>query len=353
MVTMVTCDPGIDEFLTRQKRFINSEDYDSMDSKPKYLVAIQWANPWSGVTKTICSGSIIHEDMVLTSGGCLFHDRQNVGKEAQPIANWQLSVVAGVYDFESHHQMNKQVRDVVQVYTHPDLQMTDHRKLWLNDIAIIHVNQSFTFNDHVGSINLWLSLFAYNDTTTEYYTMLRASGFGDGGSPLSVQYEKQFKTHDTETVSIPRYHYFAYVGTEGGSCGNKFPAVSDIEDGLVTLAPELPNPYSPSRITSGKRCFYTGTREIVGYLPTDGDWGGPIVWTSPDNFQDYQVFLMPKMPAPRATFETDQNYQMWGEWLAYYDRFIGTHVCYDPVEGVTLYSLHMYPPRTVSSALHS
>ena len=38
MVTMGTCDPGIDEFLTRQKRFINSEDYDSMDSKPKYLV---------------------------------------------------------------------------------------------------------------------------------------------------------------------------------------------------------------------------------------------------------------------------------------------------------------------------
>eukprot|EP00116_Pleurobrachia_bachei_P011147 sb/3471409/ len=122
--------------------------------------------------------------------------------------------------------------------------------------------------------------------------MLRASGFGDGGSPLSVQYEKQFKTHDTETVSIPR-------------------------------------------ITSGKRCFYTGTREIVGYLPTDGDWGGPIVWTSPDNFQDYQVFLMPKMPAPRATFETDQNYQMWGEWLAYYDRFIADVVTTPSSEGST------------------
>ena len=43
------------------------------------------------------------------------------------------------------------------------------------------------------------------------------------------------------------------------------------------------------RMESAKRCFHTGSVAIAGYMPTQGDAGGPITFLSADDKKEYQV----------------------------------------------------------------
>ena len=45
------------------------------------------------------------------------------------------------------------------------------------------------------------------------------------------------------------------------------------------------------RLLTAKRCFYTSSVGLAGYVPTVGDYGGPITWKSRDNNIEYLVNL--------------------------------------------------------------
>ena len=53
----------------------------------------------SGKKHTMCAGSIISENLVLTSGGCLHENYNSFDKEKRLVPIWQIEVMSSVNNF--------------------------------------------------------------------------------------------------------------------------------------------------------------------------------------------------------------------------------------------------------------
>ena len=94
-----------------------------------------------GRRRHFCGASIIHQSLVLSAAHC-FESFQNRPPH--------ILVVAGEHRRNESDGHVEQVRQVTRLYVHEHY----NESTWVNDIALLVLNESLTFNDYVKPIQL-------------------------------------------------------------------------------------------------------------------------------------------------------------------------------------------------------
>ncbi|KAF7283855.1 hypothetical protein GWI33_022889 [Rhynchophorus ferrugineus] len=129
-------------------RNVNGIDFKitgNMDGEAEYgefpwMVAILRTNPAPGETLSICGGSLIANNVVLTGGHCV-----------SKLKTIQYKVRAGEWDTQTDKErLPYQERNVVQAIIHPEF--TENTVY--NDIALLVLDRPFTQADNIGTVCL-------------------------------------------------------------------------------------------------------------------------------------------------------------------------------------------------------
>ncbi|XP_070139317.1 serine protease grass-like [Drosophila kikkawai] len=201
-----------------------------------------------------CGGSIVSDRYVLTAAHCLAHG---------------LSVRLGEYD----DRMNPDCLDMVCVPEHKNFAISDTVYHWQynnvtqeNDIALLRLNQSIEFQQHIQPICLFLS--PQYVPTIYYYTV-----FGWG---LTNPYDKE-KAHVLQTANLRLYPKVNCRTTFRILDRNQICAGSEISDtcggdsGSPLVFTDQDGRYIQLGIVSrgSRQCNTAGT---YTYVPNYSDW---------------------------------------------------------------------------------